>query len=59
MDEEKKRKKISEISKTNSKDMDYDTYIGPVGTEALYQIGKGVFTGKEGYEQFLKELNKI
>jgi len=59
MDEEEMRKKISEISKTISKDMDYDPYIGPVGTEGLYQISKGVFTGKEGYEQFLKELNKI
>lgn len=25
-----------------------DSYIGPVGTEGLFQIGKGVFTGEKG-----------
>jgi len=35
-----------------------DLYIGPVGTEGIYQIGEGCFTGKKGYEQFIKQLNQ-
>jgi hypothetical protein len=56
--EEEWLKNLKETVDKVSEQFKDDLYIGPVGNEGLYQIGKGCYTGKEGYEQFIKALDE-
>ena len=51
--------KLQETIDKTMEDVKDDLYIGPVGNDGLYQIGKGCFTGKIGYEQFIKKMDEL